>query len=905
MVDRSLDLAPDERRAYIDEMRARDPSLAATLERLLACAESRRGLFERAALDRFALLLDEPAVGVPGVLGGRYAIDREIGQGGMATVYAARDGKHDRSVALKIVRPDVAAAIGVDRFLREITVVARLQHPHIVGLHDSGDEDGRLYYVMPLMAGGSLRNRLEKARWLSLDDALRVATEVGDALSYLHARGFVHRDVKPENILFDDNRALLADFGIARVAAAEGDRFTRTGAVVGTPSYMSPEQAAGQSGIDARADLYSLACVVYEMLAGEPPFTASSRRGVIAKHFSEPAPSLVGVASGVPRHVDAAVQRSMAKEPSDRFASVAEFVAALRAGDSPASSASESVAMRATAGASRGRLDPILAKVRRAWRGFLERSGRSFTAEQAHADTAQRRRVAVVPFENLTGDPSLAVVGRIAANWLSQGIAQADTVIVVSGTTVDEAVIAADAARVDVVRQLASTARVDIVVTGSYSRRAEMLAVQANVVEARTRAVIRAIESVSGPLSDPLVAVNEARERVLGSIVSDDAVRSMSGQPPKYSAYCEFEAGVACHSPAEAGRSRPYFERAIELDPSFSQAYVRLADTYWNEERLDDVDRVLTRLDTHRDRLSRVERLGVDEYRAELRGDLEAALGATREAWYQSDDAYYAHVLGELSIALLRPREALTAHAAAANSGRYQKVWPAPLDGLAEAHHLLGEYREQLAIADRGRGRFPREISFVEQRLRAFAGLRDGARARDVATTLLSDASGDASAPRAAAAVLTARLLSSLAAAWFREHPVPLPSAERALLEGRTLLSLGELEAAKICVESARAATGGIASAGYLGVIAARCQDVAEARAILKSIAELDRKWNRGETTFWCACIRAELTEHDAAIALLRQSQREGQRMSSWHYHDALTALQGNQQFVTIVRPRG
>jgi len=207
-------------------------------------------------------------------LSDRYRIERELGKGGMATVYLAHDLRHDRQVAIKVLRPELTAALGHERFLREITTTANLRHPHILPLHESGAAGEFLYYVMPFVEGESLRDRLIREKQLPVDDALQIAREVADALSYAHSRGLVHRDIKPENILLERGHAVVADFGIARaITAAETETLTQTGLAVGTPLYMSPEQAAGERSLDGRSDLYSLGCVLYEMLAGEPPYT--------------------------------------------------------------------------------------------------------------------------------------------------------------------------------------------------------------------------------------------------------------------------------------------------------------------------------------------------------------------------------------------------------------------------------------------------------------------------------------------------------------------------------------------------------------------------------------------------------------------------------------------------------
>ncbi len=263
-------------------------------------------------------------------LADRYSLERELGQGGMATVYLAHDLKHDRDVAIKVLHPDLGAALGGERFLSEIRTTARLQHPHILPLLDSGDADGLLFYVMPYVTGETLRARLEREQQLPLADAVLIAREVADALGHAHSLGIIHRDIKPENILLQGGHALVADFGIAlAVQSAGGQRMTQTGLSLGTPQYMSPEQAMGEKQIDARSDVYALGAVTYEMLAGDPPFTGSSVQAIVAKVMTERPSAIRTVREAVPEHVEAAVLMALAKLPADRFASAGAFIHAL------------------------------------------------------------------------------------------------------------------------------------------------------------------------------------------------------------------------------------------------------------------------------------------------------------------------------------------------------------------------------------------------------------------------------------------------------------------------------------------------------------------------------------------------------------------------------------------------
>jgi len=263
-------------------------------------------------------------------LSDRYRLERELGQGGMATVYLAHDLRHDRDVAIKVLHPDLAAALGAERFLTEIKTTARLQHPHILPLLDSGAADGLLFYVMPYVSGETLRTRLERERQLPLGEALLIAREVADALGAAHALGIIHRDIKPENILLQGGHALVADFGIAlAVQSAGGQRMTQTGLSLGTPQYMSPEQAMGERAIDARSDVYALGAVTYEMLAGDPPFTGSSMQAIVAKVMTEKPSAIRTVRETVPEHIEDAVLMALAKLPADRFATASAFARAL------------------------------------------------------------------------------------------------------------------------------------------------------------------------------------------------------------------------------------------------------------------------------------------------------------------------------------------------------------------------------------------------------------------------------------------------------------------------------------------------------------------------------------------------------------------------------------------------
>src|SRR3989441_10837510 len=328
-------------------------------------------------------------------LAARYALERELGRGGMATVYLAEDLKPRRKVAIKVLKPELAAALGPERFLREIETAARLNHPHILSLHDSGEAEGLLYYVMPYVEGESLRERLKREGQLPLDEALRIAREVASAVSHAHSHDVVHRDIKPENILLSGGEAVVADFGIGRaITAAARDTLTGTGIAIGTPGYMSPEQTTGGARLDGRSDIYSLACVLYEMLAGDPPYVASSAQAVAARQSMDPVPRLRTVREKVPAAVEQVIGQALAKVPADRFATAAAFAEALQAAMTTA--ASQAAAHRPPARRVVAVVAVVVALVG-AFGVWRWRHGRPATADAV--------RLAVLPFENL-GDPT-------------------------------------------------------------------------------------------------------------------------------------------------------------------------------------------------------------------------------------------------------------------------------------------------------------------------------------------------------------------------------------------------------------------------------------------------------------------------------------------------------------------
>jgi eukaryotic-like serine/threonine-protein kinase len=461
--------------------------------------------------------VSDPLIQVAAALAGRYHIERELGRGGMATVYLARDLRHHRVVAIKVLRPELAHVLGPERFFREIEIAARLQHPLIVPVFDSGAEvtgnDGLppcLWYAMPFITGESLRDRLDRERQLPVDEAVRIAGEVAQALACAHAQGVVHRDIKPENILLSGYplregsatggcHASIADFGIARaIDATVSTHLTDTGLALGTPAYMSPEQAASERGLDGRTDIYALGCVLYEMLAGHPPFTGSTAQAILARHAVDPVPSLRTVRATVTPELEGVIQRALRKVPADRFASADEFAAALSSGHT-------------MQGARRRPSRLLLAGVAAAATGLLLlatlRSPGSGTSRAP--DTGPIKTLAIQPFSNLTGDTAQIYLAQGLTDQLVTSLAQIGTLRVINLKDTKEAT-----------GQLVKKLGLDAVLAGSLQRSGNAVHVTVQLSSAATNQALWA-QGYDGELSGIL----DLQAEVARSVASRSARR--------------------------------------------------------------------------------------------------------------------------------------------------------------------------------------------------------------------------------------------------------------------------------------------------------------------------------------------------------------------------------------------
>ncbi|MFW6089563.1 MAG: protein kinase domain-containing protein, partial [Gemmatimonadota bacterium] len=686
LFDRLLDVPPEGRSVWIDRHAGDDADLRARLEAMLRGHGVESGPLDRSPApvsgldestrdgERLRALLDE-------TLGERYEILGELGRGGMALVYRARERKHDRTVVLKVLRPELRPFLGDDRFEREVRIASQMSHPNIVGLIDSGTAGGLPFFVMPYVEGETLRSRLERDGPLPAAVARTLLHDIAAGLDHAHRLGIVHRDLKPENILLTGDHAYILDFGIARPFEDGDDALTRPGLALGTPRYMSPEQREG-GPVDTRTDLYAWGLIALEITSGEPP------------------PELSEV-----------VQACLQPNPADRPEDASVLIRALER-DRFGSWRLAGRAWPWTAAA--------VALALLAW-GAVSRAGNPPAAPEpptAAASDGLATPFAVAPFRNETGEADYDMLGRLAADWIVQGLQEADAGPVVpwsASRAAAEDLAASDATSAD----LATTLSAGTLIDGAVYAIGGRLSFRARVTDARTRRVISAPPPISVAPDSAEHAIRELRDRILGSLAIERdpllaRIPGLSGNPPVLEAYRAYERGLELFEAQEYGEAQREYERAFALDTSFLVPKLSSAIAMYNQGSWEGVDSALAYLEARRDRLTEYHDLrrrsmvaqrqgdGERAYRLELR---RAELGPTPLGSYNA-----AHLANDLN----RPDEALRLLSALDPNAPGIRGWAQYWTQLAHAHHGLEQFDEEVEAAREMWARFPeRRIATV------------------------------------------------------------------------------------------------------------------------------------------------------------------------------------------------
>jgi len=476
---------------------------------------------------------------VKNALESRYSIERELGRGGMATVYLAEDFRHGRQVAVKVLHPELASALGSDRFLREIKLAARLNHPHILPLFDSGEADGFLFYVMPYIDGESLRDKLNREGQLTLEDALGIGRAVAGALDYAHRRNIVHRDIKPENIMLNEGAPMVMDFGIAKaVSVAGSDTLTQAGMIVGTPAYVSPEQAAGDVDIDGRSDQYSLGCVLYEMLTGDKPFSGPTTQAVLTKRFTAPVPSLSEALQGVPDEIDKALSKAMAKEAAKRYTTSGEFAKAL-----------------------------VVTTVT------------TPTAVTIPEGVQVVKSMAVLPFTNMSADPENEYFTDGMAEEIINALSKIKSLSVASRTS-----SFAFKGKTEDIREIGKALEVSAVLEGSVRRMGNKIRISVQLISVVNGYQLWS-ERYDREIEDVFAIQDEIAQNIVKAlrvVLSEDEKRAIEKMPTEnveaYDYYLRGRQYFHQHRRTSIEAARQMFTRAIEIDPEYALAHAGIAD---------------------------------------------------------------------------------------------------------------------------------------------------------------------------------------------------------------------------------------------------------------------------------------------------------------------------------------
>src|SRR6266566_162493 len=866
-----------------------------------------------------------------------YDVEREIGAGGMARVFLAVEQHPHRRVAIKVLDPEISTRLMRERFIREVDLSSNLSHPHIVPIFSAGEVDGLFYYVMPYVEGESLRHRLLRERTLPLEAALQIAQDVADALAFAHARGIIHRDIKPENILLSGNHAIVADFGIARAISAAGSlTLTQAGQPIGSPGYMSPEQAMALGDLDARTDIYSLGCVLFEMLAGESPAASMTERRVHNWTVLEASAAMKRADAGVARAVKHAISRALAPLPDDRFPTVTEFATAL--GGFPHRT---SVPTRGVFASRRGRRVAVALGVVVAVVGV----GAAVRLLRSSGWHLNDRRVIVAVIENHTGDPTLDNLGHMAADWVTQGLAQTGLVEVVPSVSVMSSSRTPGGhgpGHLDVVgiQTLGRETGAGTVVSGAYYRQADSIRFQVQISAAKDGTVLRALDPVAGPISQPLAAVEALRQRVMAALATlfDSRLSfcaKATGQPPNFQAYQEFIAGLDRFVQFDMRAAIAHFERAAAVDTTFRLPLIFAANAHMNLGEFAAAESTGHALERHVERFAPLDRSYLAWVLATCRGDGPEALRAARAMANLAPGSEALYLLAEDAMALNRPHEAVDALEALGPDRGFTRGWWVYWYDLTTALHLLGDHRRELQQALEGVRRFPDNPQILTTEVRALAALGRVAELRRWVAASVNFPPARGWAP---ADVLL------LAAVELRAHG-HAPEADTTLAEARDWLAARppaeaasqahQLRVALVAYTAGRLADAqrgfeGLAAdrspgrsdslaavavmgdgwdqmdyLGYLGAVAARQGNRDQALRVDQTLARVKRPYLFGRPTVWRARIQALLGERDAAVALLQEAFARGYpHAHGLHVDLAFESLRDYGPFRELLTPK-
>lgn len=883
-----------------------------------------------------------------GSFGDAYVIERELSGGGMSRVFLAEEVALRRKVVVKVLLPDFAATVNAERFRREIQLAARLQHPHIVPLLSAGVSEGLPYFTMPFIEGESLRDRLARSGEMPIHDIVRILKDILSALSYAHAHGVIHRDIKPDNVLLTGQHAVVVDFGVAKALDASTDApsaLTSGGVALGTPAYMAPEQAAADPMADQRVDLYAVGAIAYEMLTGQQVFRARTPQALFVAHaLDEPEP-IEKRRPSVPPTLSSLVMRSLRKHPADRPQSATEMMAELETESDTGRTAIRGQPDLLSRAFWRRLRPTIVATAAAALIGtaatyWYAQNGRGDNDSQIHPGSRPAeptsRRVLTGTFQNRSGDSRLAYLSPLTEDRIARRITAANVADVLPRS--DSALTTRDAVRA------AKLAGAVLFLTGSILQVGSSVELRADIINPLTSEVVRSVGPVSRDRRDATAAVDELVERVTGTIalmldpVMADAIPPIARQTPTYAAFREMAVGEGLANEAQFFQAGVAYLRSLHVDSTFTFAAVRAVRGYLNSGHCEKAESLAQRFLEPRDRLSEYEHAAIQRTLARCRGDMVTAYqSASRMVSLAPGSNDARRALGASALYLWRPREALSVLQKLQTNG--QSPGPADLWIMTRALHLLNRHEEELRLADSCAREYPVVQLCYTIRLNALAALGDTVRIELIANELGTDPQGTRNRLGSALSLIGAaneltrhghpstaqkvalRAIEVLDAtpASGRDVPFSQVRAEAAYVakrwsESRTLLeSLLRQDSTDEAGRGPQIDAGGsdlsVAdnTRALLGMVDAREGQQLRAEAALRAFLRMSGPYLSGQNTLVAARIAALLGRRDEAVRLLRDSMLQGQTPVTGTIETLpeFENLRGYKPFEDLFVPRG
>ena len=846
----------------------------------------------------------------------------------MSRVFIAEETSLGRKVVVKVLPPDLAASVNVERFRREIQLAAQLQHPHIVPVLSAGISDGLPYYTMPLVQGESLRQRISKSGELPINDVIRIMRDVLSALSYAHEQGVVHRDIKPDNVLLTKHHALVTDFGVAKALSAAtnpGSSLTSLGVALGTPAYMAPEQAAADPNTDHRADIYAVGATAYEMLTGKQLFSGRSPQAMLAAQAIEVPEPVEKWRPTVPPVLAALVMRSLEKHAADRPQSADEMLNVLQGLMTPSGGTTPTMTVPLAAKKPSRSSVPVLAGI-----GALAviAAGGFFFVKNRTPDTPplDDSRVMVAPFQNKTGDPALDPIGGMATDWVTRGLTETGIVDIAAYAPKRDAKgsIAAEAFDLNTVAKDARDAAASKIITGAYYKQGDSVQFQAQIVDATDGRPLGTVTPSTSPISSPMIAITAMRARVANALSeltrSDRGGFSTTDVPPSFDAYKEFLQGEDAFNARNWPQAYEHYMRAAKLDSNYIAPLVRAVYILNNQREYARADSLAKKLEPKRVTMSAYELNYLDRAIAGTKGDWNAAYTSAKKLLAAAPkSSFAAYIAARSAIPINRPAEAL---AGLDKLGLRVKHTSAYYSDYATALHLLGQHERELGVATIYRESNGGLTDPLQVSARALAALGKVDALHEVVNTAASmprtQGVGALEVYSMAMRELNAHGFTAEAKAFASEllsyletQPPARDTSPRLQLRPgipqrlTALLILGRYRDAQAMLDSLPRRDSIPAAVAVGGELAALMGDSAGADKMFRQLAAIQLPYDHGESVLGQAQIAARLGRKAQAVQLLRIAISRGVQYPGIHTNPAFVMLRGFPAYDDLLKPKG